>query len=514
MHPIFRFLYLVALASLLPLGAWAQSCAPQRYFHRIFGVNTTRDIVFGNAPALTTVYVAENVTVPEDLKLDLFEPAGDTLAKRPLVLFAFGGGFLVGSKEDADIQGVCDTLAGKGYVAAAINYRLGLNAADAGSAERAVWRGAQDYSAAIRFFKEYADSFRIDTNYIFAGGVSAGSFSLLHSQYATDAQRPASTYASSFPIAPDLGCKDCSGNAFAHSSAVRAAINCWGAIGDTNWIDALDSVPLLSFHGDLDPIVPYGYGFPFTAILTLPRVYGSSLIAPRMDHLGLPQSFVPFPGEGHNIWGTVALNAWAPGSPTAFWEPILQRIRDYLYPHVAPIAPLPFGPNMVNQGDIETYIVPPTVGSQYCWSVTGGNILGPSTGPSISVQWTNMGAQILKVQEINHLDAVSEADSMAIVVGPVGVVDAINGGRLEVFPNPIEAGKPLQFGLTGAKGTLKATVYDVMGHITTTWEGSWNDRQQCELHLPPVTSAGQYWLVVETGNNRFIRPIQIIRGPR
>lgn len=437
------WLFAMAWAA-IPMGAFSQTCAPQRYHDRIFSVNKTPDLIFGNAPAITTVYVAENVTVPYDLKLDLFEPVGDTLARRPLVLFAFGGGFLVGSKEDADIQGVCDTLAGKGYVAAAINYRLGLNAADAGSAERAVWRGAQDYSAAIRYFKEYADSFRIDTNFIFAGGVSAGSFSLLHCQYATDAQRPASTLASSFPIAPDLGCKDCSGNNFAHSSSVKAVINCWGAIGDTAWVDAQDSVPLLSFHGDLDPIVPYGYGFPFTAVLTLPRVYGSSLITQRMDHLGHPNIFVPFPGQGHNIWGTVALNAWSPGSPTAFWEPILEDIRDYLYPHVSPVAPLPFGQSVVNQGDVETYVVPPTAGSRYCWSVTGGTILGTQTGPSIAVQWNSLGAQTVRVQEINHLDAVSEADSMAVLVGPAGVAEP-GSDTFHLYPNPVEPGGLLQW---------------------------------------------------------------------
>jgi hypothetical protein len=432
--------------------------------------------------------------VAEDLKLDLFEPAGDTLAKRPLVLFAFGGGFLVGSKEDADIQGVCDTLAGKGYVAAAINYRLGLNAADAGSAERAVWRGAQDYSAAIRYFKEYADSFRIDTNYIFAGGVSAGSFSLLHCQYATDAQRPASTYASSFPLAPDLGCKDCSGNNYAHTSSVKAAINCWGAIGDTLWIDGQDSVPLLSFHGDLDAIVPYGYGFPFTAILTLPRVYGSSLIEDRMNHLGLPHQFVPFPGEGHNIWGTVALNAWAPGSPTAFWTPILETIRDFLYPQVAPVAPLPFGPNMVNVGDMETYGVPPTAGSQYCWSVTGGTILGASNGPSVLVQWNSLGLQIVRVQEINHLDAVSEADSMAVSVGPVGQMDALGEGAITAFPNPVRAGENLYI-TSGSEHPGRAfTIMDAMGKIVAEVQAENWHADVLSIALPAELSAGIYWI--------------------
>lgn len=472
-------------------GLKSQSCNTYRYYDRLFSVQATTDLVFGTAPALIIPFVAENATFNQDLKLDLYEPAGDTLAKRPLLLFAFGGGFVVGSKEDADIQAVCDSFASRGFVTAAINYRLGVNVASTSSGERAVWRGAQDYSAAIRYFKEFADSFRIDTNYIFAGGVSAGSFSLLHCQYATDAQRPASTFGSSFPVAPDLGCKDCSGNNYAHSSSVKAAINCWGAIGDTAWFDAQDSVPLISFHGDIDAIVPYGYGFPFTAILTLPRVYGSSLIDIRMRNLGLPHQFVDFPGVGHNIWGTVALNAWAVGSPTVHLRTITHDIRDFLYPFVAPDAPLPFGPSFSAVGATETYIVPPQAGSRFCWTVTGGAVMSNPDSNVVHVQWNLPGFHTLRVREINAIGATSIADSIAVSVLPTGVAEA-TASDLGVFPSVLAPGDELH--LVGKKRMEQVEWLDGFGRVLKKWERT---GERIRLNCPNVAS-GLYFLRVHT----------------
>jgi len=275
---------------LLPYLANSQTCPSLRYQEAIFDSTVkTTDVIYGNAPELTTVYVNENTTVNIDLKMDIFEPALDTLNLRPLVILAFGGGFLIGGKEDEDIQATCDSLARKGYVTASIQYRLGMDITSSSSGERAVYRALQDFSAAIRYMKEFAGTYRIDTNYIFIGGVSAGSISALHLVFGEESDRPASSYGwGTFPSAPDLGCIDCSGNSYNHSSTnVKALINCWGAIGDTTWIQTGEDVPIISFHGDADPTVPYNCGFPFTALATMPWVCGSKAISDRCDKVGL-----------------------------------------------------------------------------------------------------------------------------------------------------------------------------------------------------------------------------------
>lgn len=410
--------HLLPLFLLLATLAQAQNCLPSRYLQAQFPVDTLKDVVYGNAPQLTTIYISENFTDPYDLKMDIYLPAGDTLARRPCLMMAFGGAFLIGAKEDEDVRSVCDSFARKGYVAASINYRLGLNTAINSSAERAVWRGAQDWSAAIRFLKEKADDYGIDTNMIFIGGASAGSFGALHSQYAADAQRPASTYSQGLPFpAPDLGCKDCSGNNYAHSSAVRAIVNCWGALGDSSWIDTQDSVPMISFHGDVDVVVPYDFGFPFTALITLPEVYGSYALDRRAHHVGLPSSLHSFYGEGHNIWGTVVANEFTPG-PTQYWEPILDSIRGYLWTFLKPVSHPIAGPGWANEHDTVTYSVPVMPGYHYCWSVDGGTILTPASGNTITVRWDQAGVRAVRVRPISHLDAVGDEASYLILVLP------------------------------------------------------------------------------------------------
>ncbi|MDB4678346.1 hypothetical protein OAE93_01305 [bacterium] len=92
-------------------NVFGQLCTSERYLSNIFQSSVLEDVVFGNSPALTAVYVAENVTVNQEMTKDIFFPVGDNLPKRPLVVLAYGGGFLVGAKEDEDVWATCDSLA-------------------------------------------------------------------------------------------------------------------------------------------------------------------------------------------------------------------------------------------------------------------------------------------------------------------------------------------------------------------------------------------------------------------
>lgn len=266
---VFLFSYIAVLA---------QNCPTNRYVDAIFNVTKQSNVVFGNAPSIPPVYVSESVTINQDLTMDIFLPTGDTASKRPLIIFAFGGGYIFGTKDDSDIQGLCDYFARRGYVTASINYRKGLNAASETSALRAIYRGAQDWSSAVRWFKQFSTTYKVDTNYIFAGGSSAGSFGALHMAYAEESDKPAAANASGFPsFNPDLGCLSCSGNNYAHSNRVKAILNCWGALLNKNFVDASDDIPIISVHGMADPIVPYNSGSPFSASLIIQSVDGSSL---------------------------------------------------------------------------------------------------------------------------------------------------------------------------------------------------------------------------------------------
>lgn len=395
-----RSIWLSILTLFAAQAVFSQVCINNRYRERVFSqVNKTANIHYATVQSLPTVYLNETQTVTQNLYLDVWQPAGDTLQKRPLVILAFGGAFLIGTKNDADIQAACDSLAHLGYVTASIQYRLGLNPLVAASGERAVYRAAQDYSAAVRYFKQFANQYNIDTSAIFVGGCSAGSFAALHMAYGEDDERPASTFASGglFP-APDLGCFDCSGNTYPFSHRVRGVINMWGAIGFTSWIEPNDP-PIVSFHGTLDPVVPYNEGFPFTAGATLPFVYGSAKILERTQQLGIHHEFYSYPSALHQLWGAGLEETWVAG-PTEFQVPILNGIRDFLFGQLKPLPTSLSGPENACSGEQFWYQVPLRSGFSYCWQVQNGQILQQNNN-QLLVKWNFPGNGVVKVMEIS-----------------------------------------------------------------------------------------------------------------
>jgi hypothetical protein len=418
----------------LHMAASAQDCGNGRYLQNVFESSVTTDVVFGTSPALTAVYVAENVTVAQDMTMDIFVPVGDVLALRPAVVLAYGGGYLFGTKEDEDVWATCDSLAKKGYVTASINYRMNLNVADPNSAVRAIYRAAQDYSSAIRYLKHHAADLRIDTSYVFAGGVSAGGFSALHMMYLDEDERPAATFQSGlFGVNPDLGCLDCVGNSYPESHHVRGLINLWGALMDANYIDAGEAVPMTLFHGTDDLIVPYGSGFPFTALFLMPEVDGSSVIQQRLTQIGMPGELNTFEGVGHNIWGVNVANQLTPG-PTEHWTPITDSIISFLYEHIRPAAPDFAAPATVCAGD--TVILTATalpVGGRACWTTDADILSANADSSQITALWTDAGAGYVSVSAVNHLQAVSVpvAGQVNVLPSPAVTLTA-DGNQLTV----------------------------------------------------------------------------------
>ncbi len=123
------------------------------------GVRFERDIVYGKAGG-------------EELKLDLsrLKPAGNgkaadqTRKLLPCIVVIHGGGWSGGSKDQHD--DITWTLAGRGYVAATIEYRL----APAHQFPAQV----EDAKCAVRFLRAHAAEYGIDPKRIGAVGFSAG----------------------------------------------------------------------------------------------------------------------------------------------------------------------------------------------------------------------------------------------------------------------------------------------------------------------------------------------------
>src|SRR5205085_5162516 len=88
----------------------SQTCST-RYDQEIFSsVNITSNVNYGSN---TTAGGATQV-----LKLDVYEPDGDNLSVRPLIIWVHGGSFIAGTKNDIDVTSLCEHFAKRGYVCA------------------------------------------------------------------------------------------------------------------------------------------------------------------------------------------------------------------------------------------------------------------------------------------------------------------------------------------------------------------------------------------------------------
>lgn len=319
-----RFIIAAALVcSLFPNTLKAQ--AGQRYADPVFDeVNVSTSIPFSSA-------IKEGETTPTTLYLDFYEPEGDTLSARPLVITVFGGAFVAGSRDYADMIEYCTRLAQHGYAAASIDYRLisiwNLNAT---ALIRDAYMAAQDVSAAIRFFKCHCAEYRIDPEQVFLLGNSAGSIAIFCELFMDEDERPAETFE-----APDLGSLHSSGfEEYADfSPAVAGAIPQWGGVMDLNVISEEEYVPLCMIHGTDDTNVPYDSGYCYNGMLpgVMPYMYGSHPIAGRLDEIGITDyEFHPFEGEGHAFYFVPLLYTLIEEK----FDACFSITRDFLYHHL------------------------------------------------------------------------------------------------------------------------------------------------------------------------------------
>jgi PKD repeat protein/pimeloyl-ACP methyl ester carboxylesterase len=394
-----KWILIVSIA-ILYLSASAQ-CTSNRYTAPVFpSVTTTSGIQFGTATAYAALF-------PQNLYLDFYEPTGDTIAQRPLIVYVFGGGFLIGTRIDPPIPAYCTYLAKCGYTVASIDYRIGFNPLDSQSAERAVYRGVQDLRGAVRFLCQHYPQYRIDTQAIFLTGSSAGCIAGFHSTLAEPSDWPQCVHGSTLEPS-DLGCLDCDDNTDNNGRMpfIRGIVNHWGAIFDTSFIRTThkDNVPTISVHGDQDPIVPYNYGPPFSLPI-FPNVYGSLPIHKRMDDIGIKNELVTLAGYGHEPW------LLAP------------QLIDTCYVHEIPflysiLKPKPIaitGDSTVCLDYQGSYAVRYDAGSRYCWDVTGGTILHTNNN-TITVQWTSAGNHLITVQELTRNKVNGDRDSFIVHV--------------------------------------------------------------------------------------------------
>jgi predicted esterase len=199
--------------------------APLRYRDLVFGaVTTTANVTYGSAMNIS----GQTIT----LRLDVYEPTGDSITARPAIVWVHGGSFSSGDKTSAELVDEANTFAMKGYVNVSINYRLEPGGCSASAPTTnciiAMQEAKQDAQTAVRFLRTNASFYDIDDSRIAIGGSSAGAITALHVGF---------------------------GSSEDPTAAVGAAVSLSGA-HILGLVDSGDA-PSMLFHGTADVVVPY-----------------------------------------------------------------------------------------------------------------------------------------------------------------------------------------------------------------------------------------------------------------
>lgn len=244
-------------------------------------------------------FVFNNIKVEKDLNynlaagdkagksylFDLYQPQGDTVQQRPLIIWMHGGGFKFGSKDDRNIQLWCKTFAQRGYVCVGLNYRGSKKNTlfNFDELTRACYLAVQDLKIAVAFFKTNATTYRIDPGKIILAGNSAGGMISLQAAFSKNDE-----LAVLAKVPPGEKAKD---NAD-EPMKIAAVINFWGAIYNLNWLKNAKT-PIVCVLGSKDSVIPPTH--------KSAPLYGGVDIHNEADRIGLPNELKVFEGYSHEL---------------------------------------------------------------------------------------------------------------------------------------------------------------------------------------------------------------------
>jgi acetyl esterase/lipase len=272
----------IPVAGLAPPAVAADVPVGGRYVEEVFpDVDVTTDVAYRETVSATGD--------PVTLTLDIYEPAGDTVERRPVVLVAHGGFFALGDKTDSWGGGlqVAEPFVRRGYVVVSIQYRTrspaclpapGGELLDAADCRAAALDAYDDAFASLAWLRDNATDLRIDPDAIVPLGWSAGgSLAWALAWFQGSAERP-------------------------EPSGIAAAVSNAGIPFqdlDTNELPRPvrpDDPPVIAFHGTADSVLPFEQ---------------AERPCTEAADAGARCELVVFPGAGHPLVDPEGLNLHA-----------------------------------------------------------------------------------------------------------------------------------------------------------------------------------------------------------
>ncbi|MFF2910336.1 alpha/beta hydrolase fold domain-containing protein [Paenibacillus sp. NPDC057934] len=219
---------------------------PVQYLTPAYEVDVKRDILYAKK---------KNETEAEEaLKLDLYQPIGDSNKQRPVFIFIHGGGYSGGSKEGpADFATV---MAKRGYVVLSVDYRLKKDPFS--NFNRTLTDACEDIGDVMHWINDNAVTYGLDAEHIVIGGDSAGGHLAINFVNLSLISDPSIV------------------------KSVFAVLDIYG--GDLTRSADNNLPPFLIVHGTIDKLVPYQLSVELAEQLKLKGIYHNLLTMEGVGH--------------------------------------------------------------------------------------------------------------------------------------------------------------------------------------------------------------------------------------
>lgn len=232
-----------------------------------------------------------DVAGSDTLRLDFYRAASPEPA--PVMIFAFGGGFKGGERDNSSYIPMFEYMTRNGVAVVSVDYRTLLKDIPAqemmtpdkfkANLISAIDAATTDFLKATGYVVSKSSEWNINPSQIFACGSSAGAITVLQAEYSLCNDK---IYYAGLGLPDD----------FNYAGVISMA----GAIcsdGAPQWDTT--PCPMLLFHGDADSIVPF-----VSATLGDFGLWGSRTISDILTEQQHPHRFHCFNGASHEIAGT------------------------------------------------------------------------------------------------------------------------------------------------------------------------------------------------------------------